>query len=375
MKALHLFSNAKWTGPAEPVLHLVHALRQAGVEVDYACTPRTKAGHNRVAEEARARGIEPMMTMHLRKHRNPWFNMRDRHTLRGLLAERRYDLVHCHLDNDHLIAAGPAAQAGIPLVRSSYHGMGLPALPSYRRMISATRLVFEPSERAALADHHQLGLDEARYVIVDTAIDLQRFDPARPLPDGRARFGLGPDTFVFGIVARMQTHRRYEDLFEAFARLAPAAPHAHLIVVGRGTRQAEVGYAPVKRHRLEGRVHFTGYLSDDDYVGMLNAFDAGIFLVPGSDGTCRAAREIMAMGKPVIAADRGMLREIVSDHHDGLIAGHRADTLFTAMARLVQAPARTRELGAQARSTAEQRFAPERVAERCIEHYQAILRA
>ncbi len=32
MRVLHLFSNAKWTGPAEPALNLCVALRRAGVE-------------------------------------------------------------------------------------------------------------------------------------------------------------------------------------------------------------------------------------------------------------------------------------------------------------------------------------------------------
>ena len=39
MRVLHLFSNAKWTGPAEPALNLCVALRRYGVDADFACAP------------------------------------------------------------------------------------------------------------------------------------------------------------------------------------------------------------------------------------------------------------------------------------------------------------------------------------------------
>ena len=37
MRVLHLFSDWKWTGPAEPALHLAIAQRDAGHEVSFIC--------------------------------------------------------------------------------------------------------------------------------------------------------------------------------------------------------------------------------------------------------------------------------------------------------------------------------------------------
>ena len=83
--------------------------------------------------------------------------------------------------------------------------------------------------------------------------------------------------------------------------------------LGRGTRAREVALEPVKRLDLEGRVHFTGYVSGDDYVALLKRFAFLIFLVPGSDGTCRALREAMAMGKPVVGSRRGAIPELIGE--------------------------------------------------------------
>ena len=51
----------------------------------------------------------------------------------------------------------------------------------------------------------------------------------------------------------------------------------------------------------------------------LAAFDVKVFLVPGSDGSCRAARELMAMGKPVVTGDSPAAREVLIHGEDAIL--------------------------------------------------------
>lgn len=359
MRVLHLFSNAKWTGPAEPALNLCVALRARGIDADFACAPDAGASINKVVETARDRGIEPILDLHLRKHKHVIKNFVDRRRLAQILTTTRYDIIHCHLDNDHEIACRPAGRHGIPLIRSNYYGAGMPGDRRHHRMVAATALVIEPSQAALEHDAAEFGIPAERMCVVPGAVDTARFDPERETPDGRRRLNLPPDAFVLGIVARMQTHRRYEDLFDAFKGLLDIEPGAHLVVVGRGTRQEQVGFEPVRRLGLEGHVHFTGFLDGEDYAGTIRAFDAGVFLVPGSDGTCRAVREMMAMGRPVVAADRGMLREIVTNESDGLVVDGSTASLFDAFRRLASDRSERRRLGRAARATALARYSLE----------------
>jgi len=375
MKVLHLFSNAKWTGPAEPALNLCVQLRQIGVEANFACSPDAGEAINKVVETARDRGIEPILTFRLDKHRNPFSNAVDRLRLARHLLEHPYDLIHCHLDNDHRIAAHPAAKRGIPVIRSSYYGSGFPVKRAYTRLLSHTAHLIEPSNQAAECDMEAHGIDSARLTVVPGAVDTERFDPARQVPDGRRWLNIPPDAFVVGIVARMQTHRHYEDFFAAVQRLVKARHNTHVIVVGRGSKQEQVALEPVRRLGLEDRVHFPGYLDGENYVGMLKAFDVKVFLVPGTDGTCRAVRECMAMRKPVVAADRGMLREIVEHNRNGIICDGSAEALFQALDRLAEDRRLVYEMGVAARETAITRYSLEAHTFAVIQVYERVLAA
>ena len=373
MNVLHLLSNSKWTGPAEPALNLCVALRRLGVAADFACSPDAGKSINKVAETARDRGIEPILSFSLSKHLNPVSNLLDRARLARFLRAHPYDLIHCHLDNDHRIAAGAARKLGVPLVRSSYHGGGFPASGANTRLLAGAGHVFEPSRIAAEHDTRVHGLEPSRQTIVPGAVDIERFDPAREVPDGRRWLSIPPGAFVVGIVARMQTHRHYEDFFEAIRMLAARRPNVHVIVVGRGTRQEQVGREPVRRLGLEDRVHFPGYLEGENYVGMLKAFDVKVYLTPGSDGTCRAVRECMAMRKPAVVANRGMLREIVNHDLDGIVCDGSGEALFRALDRLAGDRRLAHGMGMAARETAVTHYSLEAQAAAVKAVYERIL--
>ena len=375
MKALHLFSNAKWTGPAEPALNLCVALRALGVDADFACTPNAGASVNKVVETARDRGIEPLLQFHLSKHRHPIKDFQDRRALSGHLDRQRYDLIHCHLDNDHAIALGPATRHRIPLIRSSYEGLGLTLSRRRRSLLEGTAFLIEPSQRALEHDAEAFAFPRERLGVVPGAVDTGRFDPTRELPDGRSWIQVPHDAFVIGIVARMQTHRHYADLFRALRQLVDEAPKTHLVVVGRGTKQERVGKQPVRELGLEDRVHFSGHIDGENYAGMLKAFDVGVFLVPGSDGTCRAVREIMAIGKPMVVADRGMLAEIVTHEHDGLVCDGSVEALHRSLKRLREDRRDRRRMAQAARETALAAYSLEAQSAAVLSLYEKVLGA
>ncbi|MEX2015795.1 MAG: glycosyltransferase family 4 protein [Candidatus Hydrogenedentales bacterium] len=365
MKVLHLFSNHKWTGPAEPALNLCWALRAEGVETEFACARGPDITVNRIVTEARARGIEPILKFRLNKHRHPIFDWLDVLALRRYENKCWFDLIHCHLDNDHRIAANaerPFMPPNMmhfpkPIVRSSYEGEGITNYSRLRWPIQQTAFLIEPSRRALERDAGTFDLPPDRIAVVPGAVDTTRFDPNRPLPDARAKLGIPADAFVVGIVARMQTHRHYEDLWDAAARLMAEFAHVHVLVVGRGTKQETVGMAPVHEHGIEDRVHFTGFVSGDDYVAALAAMTVKVYLVPGSDATCRAVREALVMGVPCVVADRGMLSEIVDDGVTGIVFGTAAAQLHVALRGLVITPARVSEMQQYALGIARERYA------------------
>jgi len=112
-------------------------------------------------------------------------------------------------------------------------------------------------------------------------------------------------------------------------------------------------------------------------VGTLAAFDAKVFLVPGSDGTCRAVREALALGVPVIASRAGILPELVRHEQTGLLldAGEpTAEGLAAAILRVVNDAAMRARLAKAARADAVERFSFARFAARVEAVYRDVLR-
>lgn len=373
MRVLHLFSNSRWTGPAEPAVNLCASLRDKGIDIAFACAPYTASGQNKVVAVAREKGLAPLDFLHITKHRHPIKNLLDVYALRRHIKQNTHDIIHCHLDNDHAVALAAVRGLHIPVVRSNHFGDGFPNDRRHRQLVTRSALILEPSQHALAADQKAFSLPPEMTAVVPGAVDTQRFNPARPLPDMRRRLGIPVEAFVVGIVARMQPHRHYEDLFDAFHRFSQAAENAHLVVVGRGTRQRDVGFAPVARLGLTDRVHFTGYLDADEYVGMLRTFDVGMFLVPGTDGTCRAVREMMAMSTPMVVANRGMLHEIIQHETEGLVTDGSIEELSAALSRLYREPELRNRFADNARATAHTRYTLDHQAECVIDAYKELL--
>ncbi len=373
MKILHLFSNAKWTGPAEPALRLCAELRKAGVDTEFACPPTAPGSPYTLLDTAREWGIDPILDFTLSKHENPWINWQDRRKLAAHLRDHPYDILHCHLNNDHRIACAAVRGRGIPVVRSNYEGLGFSEPRRVRGLLTKTAALLDASKVARERDMAEFDLPGDAVHVVPSAIDTARFDPSRDLPDIRARLKIPVDAFVVGIVARMQPHRHFEDLWDALKRLIDENPNVHGLIVGRGTRQETVALQPVRERGLQDKVHFSGFLRVDEYVAAVNAFDVKVFLVPGTDGTCRAVREAMAMGKPCVVSNRGMLPEIVDHGANGLVFGSTADELYTALRTLANDRDWVASMGEAARKKALEAFSPAHQAEVVRSVYETVL--
>ena len=370
---LHLFSNYKWTGPAEPAHALAAGLAERGVGVVFRSSGYTKGNaRNHVAEQGAFLGLTPVTDLDLSKHRRPWRDWRDARRLRAVLARERFDLVHCHLANDTRIALGALRGGALPLLRSVYETeperiprFDLRALARARRVFVFSRGV----ERALAAR----GIPGERIVALEATVDLERFRPGDGTAKRRA-LGFGPDDFVAGIVARVQPQRRFDLLLDAAERVANECPRFRLVVIGRGSKLEVTAREPARKRGLLDRVvFFPGYFEGADYVDVLRALDVKLFLVPGTDGTARAVREALACGLPVLTTRRGVLPELVRDGVTGRVLDETPEAFAEALVALAREPEARRRMGEAARKDAEVRFSLARQVETVAASYRALL--
>src|SRR5262249_61602175 len=109
--------------------------------------------------------------------------------------------------------------------------------------------------------------------------------------------------------------------------------------VGRGHRFEETAVRPAARLGIADRVIFAGYRTRD-YADVLRCCDLLTFLVPGSDGGCRALLEAAACGIPAVTSRRGALPEVVADGVTGILADEAAEPIAPAWQSLPGAPHR-----------------------------------
>ena len=372
MHVLHLFSNWKWTGPAEPAVNLAAQCTLSDMDVTFLCGRPDPERNFRLAEIAFERGLHVETPLILSKHRRLIGDMADVRRLRTILQETPPDIIHCHMQNDTRIAARAVGRTGgAKIVRTIYEG----SVDAIRRPdISIIRgLDGVIAVSAAVAEHARSEMAVQHVTHIHGAVDLKRFDQNKSTSSMREKWGVDDGAPVMGIVARIQKRRRFDLLLEAFRDLLASRPDAVLVIVGRGTKKREVAELPVEKMGISDNVVFAGYLDGDDYVAALAAFDLLVYLVPGTDGSCRTVREAMAMGLPVVSSRRGILPELVDDGVTGITCIEDAAELRSAFEKILASREDLAAMGSAARERALREFPLERQAEAVKRFYETVI--
>jgi len=385
MKVLHLYSDWKWTGPSEPVLNLCLGLRKEGIETHLACLTAPQSTYqsinlstNQLAQRSlpskTSEAGVPLLTLatppkylslfYLKPHINA--------LAKYIEANRNFDIIHCHSALDHYYVSKLKQRfPAVKIIRTNHKGYPLESTWTNKSLMkNALDGYITLSLNLAQADQKNFGLAPEKITTIPSGINISVFtNNTKPVCLSNIK---GNDIAV-GIVARVQRHRRFHIILDAMKRVAKEAPNVKLVIVGRGTHYDELVTEPVKRLGLENNVIQAGYRTED-YLDILNTFDFGLFLVPGSDGSCRAALEIMASGKPLIVANRGILPEIVDNDQNGLVIDDTADNLAQAILKLAKDRQLRERFGQSARQKIAQQFTLERTIKLTREFYQAIIK-
>lgn len=374
---LHLYGNWKWTGPTELAVHLAETQIKAGHRVRMGFG-RQRGADDHFTIQTKRRGIPRVDGFELAKHFEPISLWRDARRLARLVDEDPPSIIHCHLQSDHLVAAlaRKFTKKRIPVVRSTYEpfGPGSTRRERFSLKNAADRLLIScESAKDAVRAAGIFDLTKTR--LVEPAIDTNRFDKNRAVPDAREKLNIPADAFVLGIVARVQARRRFDVFLEAARRLCERDRGARVVILGGGTHQYEVARKPAEEMGLKDRILFPGVLRVDEYVAALRSFNIKCYMTPGTDGTCRAVKEAMCSGIPVIVANVGMLPDLVKNGQTGIVFDGSVDGLDGAIEMLRNDPAARSRMGAAAQAEAHRRWSRETMRARVDDVYNELLQS
>jgi glycosyltransferase involved in cell wall biosynthesis len=375
LSMVHMLSNRWWTGSAEPALALVKGLLDHGHRVVLGVPSGSQ-----VEELAHKAGIPLIDGLHLNPHFRPWAWVRDLQRLHALLRRVQIDVLHSHLSHDHWLAASALAALGQTGQRRPVHVRTVHRLRRQDSRINRWLLQHGAEHLITVSTALQQDLMETCHIaaphvtVIPGAVDSHRFHPHAEGHHIRQEFGLSPQTPVVGIVARIAPSRRHLMLIEAFAQVHAAIPEARLLIVGKGEFRPRVEQE-VRALGLTDAVLFAGY-REEDLPEVLAALQVFVMLTPGSEGSCRAVLEAMALGKAVVAARVGALTDIVLDGETGLLVDPCFPTaLAHAISRLLRAPDQAQHMGMRGRARIERCFSHDRQVDDVLRLYDWLLTA
>lgn len=277
--------------------------------------------------------------------------------------QERYDIVDAWLNPNDVFAALARPLTRTPVIMAAR----LDLLPRTRfgpatRMVEAsanrlTDVVVANAQVTADAAVQKHGVSPDKVRIIRGGVDVSRLHDGAERRVVRAGLGLGEDQLLIGCVGTFRRMKRQDLLVEAFARLVPAHPRVHLLLVGDGEMRPRVEQR-VRDLGLERHVTLTGVVTD--VAPLYSAFDLYV-QASNSEALPNVLLEASAAALPIVATAAGGSGEVVHDGQTGLLVPiEDLDALTAAMGRAIEDADLRRRLGAAARQLVEREYGMER---------------
>ena len=360
-KRILFYTDTPNYGGAERQMELLATyLKPLGFEVSLAYGMYSKLAEKKAEMEGAYAKTYLLPTLH--KH-----DPRHYHTLKQLLREEKFDLLHLHLWNPGACryAFWAGHHAKIPIVTTEHDPFelkGLKKLIKAHCLRKTDRIITISSDNfgqiSELVDHA-----ENRVFQIHNGIDL------RPFLDNQDKASLNVENgaTVITCVAEMHPRKGHKVLIEAFQRLQRAYPVLHLVLVGTGSIENELK----AKYGANPHLHFLGWRKDIPQI--LRASD--LFVLPSlREAFGLSIVEAMASGVPVVATDTGGATDIIENGKSGiLVPPGDSDSLAMAIKTLLENPGQRKDMAKSALERAKTLFTAETMAKKTAELYENLL--
>lgn len=189
----------------------------------------------------------------------------------------------------------------------------------------------------------QLGDDPPPFAILPNMVEEERFFPALPAVDWRARLSIPPSSRVMLTVCRLsttETGKGYDLVLEALPRLTRDHPSLAWILAGKGDDLSRIR-EKARSLGVEDHCRFPGFIEDSELPDLYRSSD--LFVLPSrKEGFGIVFLEAAASGLPVIAGNRDGSVDALADGELGrLIDPESEEELLAAIGSLLENDSRS----------------------------------
>lgn len=289
----------------------------------------------------------------------------------GLAMRGRVQAVHAHTAGRgswwrKSLMVAPLQVFGVKTILHLHDGSFIDWLKARSALTRAwVRWVLEQADAAVvLSPHWQQALQpvapRAQWWVLPNPVPEARWChhvPAAARSDRPPSGAVGPVLFL----SRLWTHKGVDDLLDAAARLHPNWPALQWVLAGDGD-EARLRQQ-VQALGLQGCVHFKGWVQGEAKQALLQTADL-LVLPSWAEGQPVVVLEAMAVGLPVVATSVGGIPELLQHGGGVLVPPRDPARLAQAIAGLLNAPQRRRDLGRQGRAQVWRHHTPQAVQQR-----------
>ncbi len=219
-----------------------------------------------------------------------------------------------------------------------------------QRTVKAAARVLTPSEFSKRSILKAYGLDEDKVVVLPNGV-CSSFRPlARETAQRWVQSALDLAVPFVLSVGDLQPRKNHLGLIRAFEQLVRAHPQLthHLVIAGKESWHASEIRDAAKKSGMADRIHFTGFVSEEDLLRLYGACD--LFVYPSFyEGFGLPILEAMACGRAVACSNTSAMPE-VADSAALLFDPHSDHEMMLAMRDLLLNPElrlRMERLGSQ----------------------------
>ena len=198
------------------------------------------------------------------------------------------------------------------------------------------------------------GVDDKKIAVIINGVEPMRETRAEERASLRASLGIGENTFVCGISARLESYKGHAYLLDTVKTVVEAEPDTVFLFVGGGSEEAALK-EKAERLGITESVRFIGFV--DDVAPYLNLFDLNLNCSYGTETSSLALSEGMSLSIPAVATTYGGNPYMVENGVNGLLVPVKdSDAMAAAILSLIRDRAKLAELAEGALRRYRERF-------------------